>query len=243
MEFTSSESRRYEARENPGLVWRIGYGSDPWAWTDWTYAHDGRFTGRWDSPDGSYRTVYAGQSIFACYIEVLAQFRPDPILTEDLDSIVEDEVDRSIYPTIQPGIVPETWFEPRRVGGAVLTGRYCDVGHSTTISTLRPFFIADALRFGLDDFDSSAIQNSKPRELTQAVGRSIFSETGPELQNMFDGVRFLSRHGNEVELWAIFERSDDAEVSGHLGEISIYSIWLGDPELKQALDLHGLKLE
>jgi hypothetical protein len=35
------------AAVNPGAVWRVGHGPDPWAWTPWEYAgDDGRFHGR-----------------------------------------------------------------------------------------------------------------------------------------------------------------------------------------------------
>src|SRR5664279_1996153 len=42
------------------VVWRVGYVPEPWAWTPWQYATDGRFTGRWDDPDGVWRTLYVG---------------------------------------------------------------------------------------------------------------------------------------------------------------------------------------
>jgi hypothetical protein len=46
---------------NPGTVWRVGYRPEPWTWTPWQYAENGRFNGRWDDPDGNYRTLYTGQ--------------------------------------------------------------------------------------------------------------------------------------------------------------------------------------
>ena len=35
-------------------------------------ATDGRSTGRWDDPDGVWRTLYLGDTRMACYLEVLA---------------------------------------------------------------------------------------------------------------------------------------------------------------------------
>ena len=64
----------------PGTVWRVGYRPDPWTFTPWQYAENGRFTGRWDDPDGNYRTLYTGQTLLGCLLEVLACFRPDPTL-------------------------------------------------------------------------------------------------------------------------------------------------------------------
>jgi hypothetical protein len=34
---------------------------EPWAWTPWQYATDGRFTGRWDDPDVA-RTLCVGDT-------------------------------------------------------------------------------------------------------------------------------------------------------------------------------------
>ncbi|MFV1990439.1 MAG: RES domain-containing protein, partial [Acidimicrobiales bacterium] len=63
----------------PEMVWRVGF-DDAWAWTPWEYATDGRFSGRWDDVDGVYRVLYAGSSLLACLVEVLAVFRSDPEL-------------------------------------------------------------------------------------------------------------------------------------------------------------------
>jgi len=43
------------------VVWRVGYTPEPWAWTPWQYATDGRFTGRWDDPDVA-RTLCVGDT-------------------------------------------------------------------------------------------------------------------------------------------------------------------------------------
>ena len=230
----------YVERINPGAVWRIGYEPDPWAWTDWAYASDGRFDGRWDAPAGEYRTVYAGSSYFACLVEVLARFRPDPALTAVSDLIIEDELDAAVYGTVDAGIVDPAWFAVRRVARAHLSGSYCDVSESTTIATLRRHFAAMAVSdFGLADFDASALLNSGPRELTQEVGRFIYALSLGE-GSTFDGVRFLSRHGADLELWAVFERSDDETHSRHLTDVVVGTIDPANEEVLQALQLHSL---
>lgn len=72
------------------VVWRVGYVPEPWAWTPWQYATDGRFTGRWDDPDGVWRTLYVADTRLACYLEVLAAFRADSELADQLRHIDED---------------------------------------------------------------------------------------------------------------------------------------------------------
>ncbi len=101
-------------------VWRIGFlPPEPWAWSGWEWAADGRFPpGRWDDVHGNFRTVYAGSSLKACLLEVLAGFRPDPRLASELDAIVEDDEDQVLYPSVPPGEVPpREWLElaPRPV--------------------------------------------------------------------------------------------------------------------------------
>jgi hypothetical protein len=65
-------------------VWRVGYAPQPWSWTPWQFAEDGRFNGRWDDPNGVWRSRYVGDSPLTCYLEVLARFRFDPSLQSEL---------------------------------------------------------------------------------------------------------------------------------------------------------------
>ncbi len=237
---SSETTEGYVERVDPGEVWRIGYAPDPWAWTDWAYSRGGRFDGRWDAPAGEYRTVYAGSSYFACLVEVLARFRPDPELVAEKSEILEDELDAVMYPTVEAGTVDPAWFAVRRVAQAQLGGAYCDVSESSTIAALRHNFAEVAIsEFRLADFDASALLNSGPRELTQRVGRFIY-ELPRNTGVPFDGVRFLSRHGADLELWAIFERSNDETHSRQLSAISVAEIDPADPSVVRALRLHSL---
>jgi len=241
VEFADADGVVYAVRLGPVAVWRVGYRPDPWAWTDWSYARGGRFGGRWDSPDGGYRTIYAGSSLLACLVEVLAPFRPDPLVSEMQDGIREDDADRALHPTVAPGFVDESWFAARRVGTAELRGRWCDVAKARTLSSLRPAFVAEAIgALGLEDFDASALQNSRPRALTQNVGRHLYERRSPSGDSAFDGIRFLSRHGEDLELWAVFERADDPNVSGRLHEPVSAELPSTSPEVRAALMLHGL---
>jgi len=228
--------------EEPGTVWRVGYGPEPWDWTDWVHASNGHFDGRWDALDGAYRTIYAGSTLFTCLVEVLARFRVDPVMASQMDDIVEDESDSALHATAPAGVVDPAWFSVRRAAQATLHGRYCDVTQSSTISTLRPAFIRDAMEAGLDDFDASALQNSRPRELTQKVGRAIYRMSDPEGNPSFDGIHFRSRHGNELELWAIFERSDDGSHSSRLEHIDVGYLDMHGSAVQSALALHNLRI-
>jgi hypothetical protein len=154
--------------------------------------------------------------------------------------ILEDELDAVMYPTVEAGTVDPAWFAVRRVAQAQLGGAYCDVSESSTIAALRHNFAEVAIsEFRLADFDASALLNSGPRELTQRVGRFIY-ELPRNTGVPFDGVRFLSRHGADLELWAIFERSNDETHSRQLSAISVAEIDPADPSVVRALRLHSL---
>lgn len=227
------------AKAQRQLVHRVGYAPDPWAWTPWQYAHDGRFPGRWDDPDGLWRTVYVGDSRLACYLEVLACFRPDPVLTAEFDTIIEDPDDARDHPTAAPGQLSPDWLTPRQVGSARLTGWYTLPGARQSLPTLRAQFLPRARHLAIPDLDAAAIRLAEPRELTQQIARWLYQQTDPDEQPVA-GVRFASRHGDELVLWALFERAHDATTSRQLSDTTAEPLDADDLELVQALQAHKL---
>ncbi|GAA4428195.1 hypothetical protein GCM10023169_29070 [Georgenia halophila] len=217
-------------------VWHVGPRPEPWAWSGWEWAGaDGRFDGRWDDSRGNFRTVYAGSTLLACLLEVLAGFRPDAAVSEDVAQIVESDDDAELFPTARAGEVPYTWLEPRSAASATLTGRFCAVTTSESLAALRPQFVALAHRLGLHDFDAAALKDGRPRALTQAVATHLHATTD------LNGVTFASRHGDDHTLWAIFERAGDAAVSPVLSETHHQPLTPEDPDLIEAFRILGLR--
>ena len=226
------------AAEAAGRVWRVGFQPEPWAWSGWEWATDGRFPGRWDDLHGNFRTIYAGSSLLACLLEVLAHFRKDARLSMELDEIVEDDEDQVLHPTIAPGQVPREWLEVRAAASAELSGRYCAVTASGSVAALHPHFIGLALSLGLADFDAAALKDARPRRLTQAVAAWLYEMTD------FDGVTFGSRHGDDLQLWAIFERPGDPPVTPKIQDVTVEeSLQHDSPEISNAFHLLGLQWE
>lgn len=217
-----------------GTVWRIGFRPEPWAWSGWEWATDGRFPGRWDDLHGNFRTVYAGSSLRACLLEVLAGFRRDARLAIELDEIVEDDEDSVLYPTLAPGQVPREWLDARAATSAGLTGTYCAVTDSRSIAVLHPHFIGMALSLGLLDLDAAALKDARPRRLTQAIAAWIYERTD------LDGVTFASRHGDDLRLWAIFERPGDPHVSPKLTHARPEELHHDSDAIKDAFQTLGL---
>lgn len=213
-------------------VWRVGYKPDPWVWADWTWATDGRFPGRWDDRDGNFRTIYVGSTLLACLLEVLADFRPDQQLAAEMTDIDVVDDDEAMYPTVPAGRIDPTWLKPRVSGSAKLTGDFCWVTTAQTLAALHPHFVAAALQAGLRDFDAAALKDSRPRELTQSVATYLYARTD------LDGIRFASRHGDDLELWAIFER--DTSASPCLDDTAATELAADDPALMRAFEVLGL---
>jgi hypothetical protein len=215
-------------------VWRIGFRPEPWAWSGWEWATDGRFPGRWDDLHGNFRTVYAGSNLRACLLEVLAGFRRDARLAAELDEIVEDDEDAVLHPTLASGQVPREWLDARAATSAQLTGNSCAVTDSRSIAVLHPHFIGIALSLGLLDLDAAALKDARPRQLTQAVAAWIYETTD------LDGVTFASRHGDDLKLWAIFERPGDPYVSPKLTHAKPEELRHDSEAIKDAFQMLGL---
>lgn len=216
-------------------VWRVGFAPEPWAWSGWEWAGpDNRFGGRWDDRDGNFRTVYAGSTLLACLLEVLAGFRPDPTLQLDLADVVEDEEDATRFPTLAPGQVPYSWLEPRVAARATVRGRFCAVTAAESVAALRPQFVALAHRLNLHDFDAAALKDGRPRALTQAVATHLHATTD------VSGLTFASRHGDDLTLWAIFERSGDPAISPTLSRINHQPLTPDAADVVEAFRILGL---
>lgn len=215
-------------------VWRVGYKPDPWVWVGWEWATDGRFHGRWDDREGNFRTVYAGSTLLACLLELLADFRPDPLLLQVLYDIDEDPEDAALHPTAAAGQLDPSWLEPRAAGTGVLSGKFCAVTASETLATLRPHFVGLALLLGLKDFDAAALKDGRARKLTQSVATYLYAST------TLDGIRFASRHGDDLVLWAVFERPGDPAISPRVTDTQRGELRRDDPDLVSALSALGL---
>ncbi|MEO9011513.1 MAG: RES domain-containing protein [Nakamurella sp.] len=230
-------AERLTIAQDPGEVWRIGYGDDAWSWTPWEYADDnGRFPGRWDDPEGRFRTLYVGRTLLVCLLEVLARFRPDPHLAAAIDGVDDDPE----CPTAPAGAVPRTWLETRVVANGTLSGKFCRITAKESLATLRPLFLPAALAHGFVDLDAGVLRVAAPRSMTQSVAGWLYRQYAGD-KPVADGVEFESRHGDGLTLWAIFERDSDAQTFAMLTERRAVDIDAEHPDIKEAFDLFRLR--
>lgn len=217
----------------PAEVFRLGRRPDPWAWPDWAYAEaDRTFGNRYDDPRGIYRVLYASTQRIATFVECLAYYRPDIEVIAELNEIVGEDGDAE---PPEAGLVPADWVEQRCVGRGTLVGDYVDVGHHESLAELRMALAARVVHHGLHDLDAATIRLTAPRDFTQEVSRYVFDQT-VDGQRRWNGLAYLSKHGDNLQNWTIFEPTAP-EV------IDVTQFERNDTDLAVALALHSLQLE
>jgi hypothetical protein len=219
--------------DHPAEVFRLGRRPDPWAWPDWAYAEaDRTFGNRYDDPQGTYRVLYASTQRVATFVECLASYRPDVDVVAELQQIVGDDGDNEPPPA---GVVPAEWVDQRCVGRGALVGDYADVGHHESLAELRTALAARVVHHGLHDVDAATIRLTAPRAFTQDVSRRIFEQTAAG-QRRWNGLCYLSKHGDDLTNWAVFEPAAP-------DVIDVAEFDRDDPDLLAALAVHNLELE
>jgi hypothetical protein len=216
-----------------GEIYRLGRKPDPWSWPDWAYAsEDGTFGNRYDDPRSAYRVLYASSLRLGTLLETLARFRPDPaIVAVEIDGDPRD----AAYETLAAGVVPASWLENRTLGTARCDEVFADVGHARSLVFLRTALAAEVVRYGLKDLDAGAIRAAVPRGFTHEVSRYVYECTDEQGNGAFRGIGYLSRLGDDIRNWAIFEPA-------RIEVLERPELARDDPDLGQALSLFALKL-
>lgn len=221
-----------------GPLHRVSRGDDAWAWPDWAYAgKDGTFGNRWDDPNEDYRLLYACSQRQGAFVETLARFRPDPHVLAGLQDIEDDEDSEALL----PGQVHPSWVWERRIGTATVDGTYAAVSTAAWITHLRSAMAARIIHHGLTDLDAAALRSSAPRRLTQDISRYVYEMTTEDGLQAYDGIRYLSRLGDEFTNWAIFEPAD-ASTWKLISDASCESIETEDEDFLAALEALNLTL-
>jgi RES domain-containing protein len=212
-----------ESRRPTGTIYRLGRHPSAWQPPEWAFAHgDGTFGNRFDDPDGYYRVLYASSQRLACFVETLARFRPDLSLLAELEEI---DGSNDFFPL---GVLPREWLSERVMGTAELNGLFADIYAVSWVSHLRRSLASEAMRLGVQDIDLSVLERAEPRRLTQLASRQVYVLN-------FAGVFYRSRYGHSLENWAVFEPFPlESEESSNIES--------DDPDLLEALQLHGIRM-
>ena len=228
---------------NPGPVWRVGFEPDPWTWTSWIYATDaGLFDGRWDDQHGVFRTLYTSASLLGCFLELLAKHRPDTIVQDQLEQIEDPDNLAGDDHEAPTGAIGYDWLVGRQFGHATQAGRYCFITHSRTIAAIDKAGQFAAHGISSRDADAVPLKKAEDRALTRSIARWLYDLRDNERNELVDGVEFRSRLGDEIRMWAVFERSPD-QASRHSNLITSQStapVAPDTPELVAAFSRLGL---
>jgi len=206
---------------DPGRVWRIGFELDMWAWTPWRYAtDDGLFNGRWDDQLGQFRTLYTSDNLRGCFLELCAKLQPSKPLQTVLDEIEDDDGSIALHPEGASGEVGYSWLNGRVYGDAEQSGRYWFITHSDSLAALKAEYPFGRHGIALVDVDSALLKNADDRNLTRSIANWVYDRRNEDRDELVDGIEFRSRHGDEIRMWAVFERSDDEQGSSHITPLS-----------------------
>lgn len=212
-----SSAVRLPVSGDPGEVWRVGYPPNPWEWTPWRYASDdGRFNGRWDDQNATFRTLYTSDSLMGCFLELLASARPNELAFTELAEIDDDDNATGDYPDPERGAIGIDWLADRLYAQGTQTGAYAEVTHAEALAYLVEAGIFDRLGLAPRDVDVSLLKDATQRDVTRSVARFLFDlRDTTSLRPAVDGIAFRSRMGDDIRLWAVFERGEEP-VSEHL---------------------------
>lgn len=130
--------------------------------------------------------------------------------------------------------MPGEWVDGRCVGSATLTADYVELGHHETLAELRHVLAGRLVHFGVAELDAAAIRLTTPRALTQEISRYVFEDNSAGARR-WNGVSYLSKYGDDLANWAVFEPAAPTVISVDL-------IGARDPDLTEALRLHGLRM-
>lgn len=133
------------------------------------------------------------------------------------------------------GVVPRTWLGRRSVGTATVADDFANVGKARSLGWLRRRFSEDVVEFGLADLDAAAIRLVAPRRLTQRMSRTIY-ECSVGDRRQYSGIAYLSRFGDEIQNWAIFE-------PGEINVTDAIDVRPSDADLISALSILGLTID
>ena len=180
-----------------------------------------------------FRVIYCATQRAGAFAETIARFRPDPDLYLALQQIEDDE---PLDPSLQGGVVPVDWRIQRLLGITNLDPalRFVNVAAPESWAHLTAALAPLLQVLHISDVDLSAITNKELRSFTQEVSRYVYEQRDEGGQALYTGLRYISRHNPDWELWAVFH--DRLRHRPQMSE----SVFPDDPGLLEACTRLGL---
>lgn len=131
------------------LLYRLGRQPDPLAWPPYQFVGDGRF----DDPARRFRVLYAAKHRRACFVEVLAPFRPS------LSVLAAERMVLNAPDPPDEHAIPSGWLHTRAIIQLRLAAgqTWLDLRRLRTRQMLRKEFVTLLLDLGFVDLDLSTV--------------------------------------------------------------------------------------
>lgn len=213
-------------------VWRVGWATSPLHSRSVRPLDlaDTDAGNRFDAIAGEFTTSYCGTTRAACYAETLAHRRPKAALVK----LVKDGGDWSAF--MAPGTVEAEWRRKRVLvrSSAAPGRRYLDLHDHRTLAWLNREFRSVLTLAGVDELTLDSVTKGD-RVLTRYIASWVHKLEIDDEEPLVDGIRYLSRHGADLECWAIFDRAE-------LKLEATKTIDRDDPDLQRIAALFGLEV-
>ena len=178
-----------EITDNPGVGGHVGFAPSLWAFAPWEYATDsGLFNGRWDDQLGQFRTLYTADSLRACFVELLARFRPAAPVLAGLEEIENDDGSVDDYEEAPDGTVGYSWLNGREYGSAMQSGRYCFITHSRTVAALQRHYRFEGHGMTVAEVDTALLKDARDRVLTRSIAHWLYDLRDDDRAELVEGV-------------------------------------------------------
>ena len=185
---------------------------------------------RFDSISGSFGTLYFGATLEVCFAETLARLRPKAILKV----IAGDEWRTNNW--MESGSIPADWRHQRIAINATMENElpFVDIDHPETLAELNTHrdLMVRLSHCGVNELDLGIV-TGKDRLPTRCIAEHLFSMKDALDHPQWNGIRYVSRHGEGRECWAIFDRAP-------LTEVQWIPIERSHPALVKVDTLYGL---
>jgi hypothetical protein len=197
--------------------------------------------GRWDAPDGSFRTLYCATEPEGAIGEKLAAFTLRPELAVRIEAFLEEEPDEEfvgdqLIPPLEAediqGLGWQLAWAPSKPSCDLL-----DLNHISSYLALTPAVIDLVFASGLRWFDRHAVLSEKRNFTRRVAGRIRESAQLPDGSLAISGLRYESRLPPAWECWALWE-----PLPLDTSEPDTETISIDHPALRRAARLIGVQL-
>ncbi|MFA5775409.1 MAG: RES family NAD+ phosphorylase [Ilumatobacteraceae bacterium] len=215
-----------------GGVWRIVHKTKDLQQLGRVHYSTIRGGNRFDSISGRFGTLYFGTTIEVCFAEILARLRSTALL----NAIAKEEWRLNNW--IESGNITADWRHRRIAIRAKIDNElpFVDIDHPVTLAELNSHheLMERLSRYGVNELDLGIV-TAKDRRLTRCIAEYLYSMNDTHGQPLWNGIRYMSRHGEGRECWAVFDHAP-------LRELERMSIERSHPELLKVAALYGLTI-